>query len=230
MTGAGGTTTAARFLGAAGDIPVDTPRVPAREAARDELADPRYHEHDPNLLERGVDRFWQWIGDLFTGAADAAPGGAAGLVVLALAVIGLGAALWWRLGTPQRPARTERPIRGGTALSAAEHRAAAAAHAAARRWTEACQDRMRALVRALEDRAVLDPRPGRTADEAAAEAGRLLPAYADRLRSSARLFDDVTYGGRTADESAYRALCALDEDLESARPLLAVGTAGGEER
>ena len=35
---------------------------------------------------------------------------------------------------------------------------------------------MRAIVRSLEERALLDLRPGRTADEAAAEAGRSLPA------------------------------------------------------
>ncbi|MFE0200336.1 hypothetical protein ACFW0I_31955, partial [[Kitasatospora] papulosa] len=72
MTGAGGAA-AMRLIGAGEDIPVDTSRVPAREAARDELSDPMYHEHDPNLLERGLDRFWDWIGDLFAGAAGAAP-------------------------------------------------------------------------------------------------------------------------------------------------------------
>ncbi|MCX5412156.1 DUF4129 domain-containing protein [Streptomyces sp. NBC_00059] len=227
MTGAGGTTLAARLIGAGEDIPVDIPRVPAREAAEDELSDPMYHEHDPNLLERGLDRFWDWVGDLMNGAAGAAPGGPLGLVVIILAVIGLGAALWWRLGTPQRTVHSAETLFGGTALSAAGHRDAAAAHAEAHRWTEAVQERMRALVRSLEDRAVLDPRPGRTADEAAAEAGRLLPAHADRLRAAARVFDDVTYGGRTADENAYLSLCTLDQDLEAAKPLLTAGTTRG---
>ncbi|MFB4423977.1 DUF4129 domain-containing protein [Streptomyces sp. QL37] len=227
MTGAGGTTAAVRRIRAGEDIPVDTSRVPAREAARDELSDPMYHEHDPNLLERGLDRFWDWIGDLFAGAADAAPGGPLGLVVLALAVVGLGAALWWRLGTPRRAARSPETLFDSATRSAADHRAAAAAHAEARRWTAAVQERMRALVRSLEDRAVLDPRPGRTADEAAAEAGRLLPAHADRLRAAARLFDDVTYGGRTADEAAYMTLCTLDLELDAAKPLLTTGTARG---
>ncbi|MFI2783238.1 DUF4129 domain-containing protein [Streptomyces sp. ALB3] len=227
MTGAGGTSTAERHIRADGDTPVDTPRVPAREAARDELSDPMYHEHDPNLLERGLDRFWDWIGDLFAGAAGAAPGGPLGLVVVVLAVVGLGSALWWRLGTPRRPVRSPATLFGSTVRSAADHRAAAAAHAEARRWTEAAQERMRALVRSLEDRAVLDPRPGRTADEAAAEAGRLLPPHAERLGAAARLFDDVTYGGRTADEAAYRTLCTLDQDIEAAKPLLTTGTATG---
>lgn len=108
------------------------------------------------------------------GAAGAAPGGPLGLVVVVLAVVGLAAALWWRLGTPRRTARSPETLFGSTARGAADHRAAASAHAEAQRWTEAVQERMRALVRALEDRAVLDPRPGRTADEAAAEAMRLI--------------------------------------------------------
>lgn len=224
MKGAGGSTLAARLDGASGDIPVDIPRVPAREAAEDELSDPMYHEQDPNLLERALDRFWEWVGALLDGAAGAAPGGPLGLVVIALAVIGLGAALWWRLGTPQRTVRTPETLFGGTVRSAAAHRTAAAAHAEAHRWNEAVQERMRALVRSLEDRAVLDPRPGRTADEAAADAGRVLPAHADRLSKAARVFDDVTYGGRTADESAYLTLRTLDLDLDAAKPLTAVGT------
>ncbi|MCT7357033.1 DUF4129 domain-containing protein, partial [Streptomyces sp. 15-116A] len=58
----------------------------------------------------------------------------------------------------------------------------------------------------------------RTADEAAAEAGRALPAHTDRLHAAARAFDDVTYGGRTATEESYRSIAALDRDLERTRP------------
>ncbi|MEU8703954.1 DUF4129 domain-containing protein [Streptomyces sp. NPDC048565] len=228
MTGAGGTTAAVRLIRAGGDIPVDTSRVPAREAARDELSDPMYHEHDPNLLERGLDRFWDWVGDLFAGAAGAAPGGPLGLVVLVLVIVGLGAALWWRLGTPRGTAHLAETLFGDTARSAADHRATAAAHAEGRRWTEAVQERMRALVRSLEDRAVLGPRPGRTADEAAAEAGQLMPAHADRLRAAARVFDEVTYGGRAADESAYLTLRTLDLDLEATKPSPAITGAAGD--
>ncbi|MEV2243513.1 DUF4129 domain-containing protein [Streptomyces sp. NPDC049970] len=227
MTRPGGTTAAGRFIRAGEDIPVDTPRVPAREAARDELSDPMYHEHDPNLVERGMDHFWDWIGGLFDSAAGAAPGGPLGLVLIILAVIGLGAALWWRLGTPQRTLHAPDALFGSTTRSAAGHRTAADAHAEAGRWTEAVQERMRAIVRSLEDRTVLDPRPGRTADEAADEAGRLLPEYTTRLRTAARVFDDVTYGGRTADETAYLSLCRLDQAVEAAEPLLTAGRAEG---
>ncbi|WP_327390096.1 DUF4129 domain-containing protein [Streptomyces microflavus] len=220
MTGAGGTTAARHVIGA-GDIPVDTPRVPAREAAESELSKPMYHENDPNFLQRGLNHFWDWVAGVFDAAAGAAPGGPAGLVVLVLVVIGLAVALWWRLGTPQRSSRPADALFENVGpRSAAQHRAAADAHAAALRWSEAVQERMRALVRSLEERALLDPRPGRTADEAAAEAGRALPDHATRLRSAARDFDDVTYGGRTAGQPTYLALRALDTELDEAKPVL----------
>ncbi|MFJ2702281.1 DUF4129 domain-containing protein [Streptomyces sp. NPDC087428] len=220
MSGVGGTAAARLLVRASGDIPVDTPRVPAREAARHELSKPMYHENDPNLLQRALDHLWQWIGDLLSSASGVAPGGPAGLVVLVLVVLALVAALWWRLGTPQRgPGPSDALFESGP-HSAAEHRRAAETHAAAGRWNQAVQERMRAIVRSLEERALLDPRPGRTADEAAAEAGHPLPAHATRLLAAARQFDDVTYGGRTADEQAYLTLLALDVEVGSTRPEL----------
>nr|WP_202547313.1 DUF4129 domain-containing protein [Streptomyces sp. SID2119] len=180
-----------------------------------------YHENDPSILQRGLNHFWDWVAGVFDAAAGAAPGGPAGLAVLALILIGLAAALWWRLGTPQRSSRTPDALfESDGPRSAAQHRAAADAHAAALRWTEAVQERMRAIVRSLEERALLDPRPGRTADEAATEAGRALPGHATRLRSAARDFDDVTYGGRAAGQPTYLALRALDTELDEAKPVL----------
>ncbi|HEY9328369.1 MAG TPA: DUF4129 domain-containing protein [Streptomyces sp.] len=221
MSGAGGTAAAELLIRASGDIPVDTPRVPAREAARHELSKPMYHENDPNPLQRALDHLWDWIGDLLSTASGAAPGGPAGLVVLVLIVITLIAALLWRLGTPQRTSRGAPDALFESGLrSALEHRAAAEAHAAAGHWSQAVQERMRAIVRSLEERALLDARPGRTADEAAAEAGRTLPAHATRLRAAARTFDDVTYGGRSADQQTYLTVFTLDIDLESATPHL----------
>lgn len=220
MSGAGGTAAAQLLIRASGDIPVDTPRVPGREAARHELSKPMYHENDPNLLQRALDHLWKWIGDLLSSASGAAPGGPAGLVVLVLIVLALVAALWWRLGTPQRGFSPADALFRNGPRSAAEHRTAAEAHAAAGRWNQAVQERMRAIVRSLEERALLDPRPGRTADEAAAEAARPLPAHATRLLAAARQFDDVTYGGRTADQQAYLTVLALDLELGSTKPRL----------
>ncbi|MEU5464586.1 DUF4129 domain-containing protein [Streptomyces althioticus] len=214
--------TAVRLLARGDDEPpVTLPRDPAREAARRELSKQMYHENDLSWLQRALEAFWDWVDDLLGAASTATPGGALGLVVIVVAALAVAAALWWRLGTPRRRPVTAPALFDDRPRSAAEHRAAAEAHAAQGHWNQAIQERMRAVVRALEERALLDPRPGRTADEAAAEAGRALPAHSDRLRTAARDFDDVTYGGRTASEDTYRGLAALDGDLERAKPALA---------
>ncbi|MFD5078509.1 DUF4129 domain-containing protein [Streptomyces sp. NPDC058371] len=209
-------------LARSGDAPpVTTPRDPAREAARRELSKRMYHENDRSLFERALNAFWDWVDRLLGAASTGTPGGLLGLVVIVLAVLAVVGALWWRLGTPRRAPVSSAALFDDRPRSAAEHRAAAEAHAAQGHWNQAVQERMRAVVRSLEERALLDPRPGRTADEAAAEAGRTLPAHADRLRAAARDFDDVTYGGRSAGEATYRGLTALDRDLERSKPVLA---------
>ncbi|MFI6414609.1 DUF4129 domain-containing protein [Streptomyces sp. NPDC050585] len=215
----GGAAAALRPAAADGDgPPLDVPRVPAREAAERELSKPMYGEDEENFLIRAMNAFFEWIGDLFDAASGAAPGGWLGIAVIAVVVVGLVAALWWRLGTPRRSPASADSLFDAGARTAAHHRAAAERHAAAGRWNQAVQERMRAVVRSLEERTLLDPRPGRTADEAAAEAGRTLPAHADELRAAAREFDDVTYGGRTADQRAYQRLKDLDAAVERAKP------------
>ncbi|MEU3983710.1 DUF4129 domain-containing protein [Streptomyces sp. NPDC026672] len=200
--------------------PVTVPRDPAREAARRELSKRMYHENDPSLVQRALNAFWDWLDRMLSAAASATPGGTIGLVVVVLAVVAVVAALWWRLGSPRRRAVSMPALFDERPRSAAEHRAAAEAHAAQGHWNQAVQERMRAVVRALEERALLDVRPGRTADEAAAEAGRTLPSHTDRLRDAAREFDDVTYGGRGASEESYHRMAELDRDLERAKPVL----------
>ncbi|MCK8438878.1 DUF4129 domain-containing protein [Streptomyces sp. D2-8] len=209
----------------ADEPPLTVPRDPAREAARRELSKRMYHEDDPSLFQRALDAFWDWLGKLFNAASTATPGGTLGLVVIILAVIAVLAALWWRLGTPRRQPTSSAALFDDRPRSAADHRATAEAHAAQGHWNQAVQERMRALVRALEERALLDVRPGRTADEAAAEAGRALPAHTDRLRTAARDFDDVTYGGRSATEQSYHRIAELDRDLERTKPHLATSSA-----
>lgn len=201
--------------------PVTTPRTPAREAAERELSKPAYHQHDPSLLQRSFDWLWDHIGSLLSAAARATPGGWAGLTVLVCAAVLLVVALRLRLGA-LRPG----PTSDGDTLfdnhprSAAGHRKAAEAHATAHRWSEAVQERMRAIVRDLEERALLDRRPGRTADEAASEAGRTLPDHAEALRAAAHAFDEVAYANRPADASTYGALRDLDTALQRDKPRL----------
>lgn len=210
----------------ADEPPLTIPRDPAREAARRELAKRMYHENDPSWFQRALNAFWDWVGKLFDAASSATPGGALGLVVVIAVILLVAGALWWRLGTPRRGPSSSAALFDDRPRSAADHRAAAEAHAAQGHWNQAVQERMRAIVRSLEERALLDIRPGRTADEAAAEAGRALPSHSDRLRSAARDFDDVTYGGRSATEQSYHRIADLDRDLERTKPVLTNNTSG----
>ncbi|OEJ32226.1 DUF4129 domain-containing protein [Streptomyces subrutilus] len=225
MSTGGLITRATALLPGAETPPVTTPREPAREAAEHELSKPMYHENDPGPLDRALRKFLGWIDDLFEAASGATPGGTLGLVVIVLLVVLAATALWWRLGAPGRIPAGAGVLFDDGIRSAADHRTAAEAHAAAGRWTEAVQERMRALVRSLEERTLLDPRPGRTADEAAAEAAVSLPDHAADLRAAARTFDDVTYGGRSADPDTYARLRTLDLTLDRAKPLLTGPTA-----
>ncbi|MFJ2906857.1 DUF4129 domain-containing protein [Streptomyces sp. NPDC087212] len=218
-----GSLTRLRLTACGDEPPLTVPRDPAREAARRELSKGMYHENDPSLIERALNAFWDWVDKLFDAASSATPGGPLGLLVIVVAVLAVIGALWWRLGTPRRQPTSAATLFDDRPRSAAEHRSAAEAHAAQGHWNQAVQERMRAIVRSLEERALLDVRPGRTADEAAAAAGRPLPSHADRLRAAARDFDDVTYGGRTATETSYRRIADLDRDLDRTRPQLTAG-------
>lgn len=206
--------------------PITIPRGAAHRAAEHELSRPAYHDHDPNLVQRATDWFWNHAEHLIEHAAGATPGGWVGLTVVAAGVALAAVALRLRLGRLRTPATAARALFPDHPLSAAEHRIAAEHHAAAERWDDAVRERMRAVVRALEERALLDHRPGRTADEATADAAHLLPDHADSLRRAARAFDDVRYGGRHATEHTYRELRTLDGELERARPRITAGSPG----
>ncbi|SNT54575.1 DUF4129 domain-containing protein [Actinacidiphila glaucinigra] len=202
------------------DVPVTIPRGPAREAAEDELSKGIYHRDDPSLLERALNWLWEKFDHLMDTASGATPGGTAGLVTIVVVVVLLVIALRLRLGKLRAQPTTGTGLFADAPRTAAEHRATAEEHARHSRWSEAVRERMRAIVRSLEERTLLDPRPGRTADEAAAEAGRALPGLAARLADAARTFDDVTYGDRPGTPGAYAALRELDTEVQRAKPRL----------
>lgn len=77
-------------------------------------------------------------------------------------------------------------------------------------------ERFRAIVATLEERSVLDEQPGRTADEAARDAGFALPARADQLAAAARLFDAIHYGSGDATEDDDRRMRDLDRAISGA--------------
>jgi hypothetical protein len=126
----------------------------------------------------------------------------------------------------------EHPLFALATRSAAEHRRVADAAAAMGDWDTAVQERFRAVIRTLEERGLIEDRPGRTADEAATAGGAVLPASADALARSARTFDSIAYGGRPASPEQDEQLRSLDAAVSTARPFagrgvpLASGRAG----
>lgn len=199
-------------------VPVEPDRGTARGWARDELADPVYEAAQPGLFERAFTWLWDRLSDL---EVPEGPAGGIGLAVLVLLVLLGVAVVVLVVGPGRRAARVrDHEVFADTTRTADEHRAAADEHAAGGRWDLAVRERFRAVVRSLEERTVLDPRPGRTADEAAREAAASLPGTAEDLTRGARVFDDVWYGGRAASPEHDQQLRALDDAVAATRPVL----------
>lgn len=207
------------LLRKAGEVPVDLSRDEAREAARRELADPAYSQDDPGLLERLLIWVEQGLRELLAQAAAATPGGWQGLLVLAILIVVIAAVVRYRLGPlARRAARSRDDLFGTAELTADDHRRAADRAAARQDWADAVRERLRAIIRDLEERDLLDPRPGRTADEAARDAGGVLPELRQDLLRAASVFDEVWYGGRPATPAMHEILRDLDSRVARSRP------------
>lgn len=205
------------------DVPVELDRASARAAARAELARPEYQVDRPGLVERLLGWLREEVGHLLDRAASASPGGWFGICVLVVLAVLAVVVLRRRLGPLARTTAADLALFTGRELTADDHRRAADEHAAAGRWADAVRERLRAVVRDLEARGLLEPRPGRTAHEAADEAGAALPERADELCAGARLFDDIWYGGRPATREHDADLRSLDGQVRATRPTAGSG-------
>lgn len=197
-------------LVAAGSPPDPVTRAAAQAAARAELAKRAYHRNDPSLIDRGLVWLLKKLGKLLENGARHAPGHQIGLLLILLIVAAVVAVVVTRVGTLRRSSHGDEAIFDVEQTTADEHRRRADAFAKAGEWAEAIRERLRAIARELEQRGVLDPRPGRTAAELSREAGAQLPALADDLRNAASIFDRVWYGGRTATAADEELLRRLD--------------------
>jgi hypothetical protein len=198
----------------------------AREAARRELSKGIYHRNDEPLAVRVFNAVQRWISHLFHTVSKHAPGGGAGAIALLLAAIVLLGLVWWRVGLVRRTASLQRPVLDSRRTTSGDLLREAEAAVVAGRWDDAVVARMRALALGLEERGVVDTRPGRTADELAAEVGRSMPAATAALRAAASAFDAVAYGRRPATRDTYDVIVAAADMVEHeqrGRRLLAAG-------
>lgn len=192
--------------------------------AREELAHPEYARARPSLFQRAV----SWLLDRIDALAANTGLGTGQLValVVTVAVVAVVALVLLRRTVRLQVAAEARAggdVLAGSTETGAQHRARAAAAVAAGQYDVAVRESMRAVARRLDERALLDPRPGRTADEIAVEAARLLPELAAELREGARVFDDVAYGSVRADAARAEQMRRLDERVEATKPVVLAG-------
>ncbi len=100
---------------------------------------------------------------------------------------------------------------------AARHRRDAELAAASGDWAEAIRERFRAVIGTLDERGLLPERADRTADEAARDAGAILPGHGAALEAAARAFDEVEYGEYVGTAAGYAVISEVDEAVRTER-------------
>lgn len=206
------------------DMPVTPDDGEARSWLSDELSKTVYQDAKPGLLERLLTTIGQWLADVLRNVTAVDPD--LGVVLIgfgAIAVILL--AVW--LIRPRRNARTrELPgiFDGTTVHTAAEHRAHAAAAAGNGRYDDGLTEILRAVIVSAEERGVLDPAPGRTADEVSALLQSVFPGRRSGIGWLTSRFNEVRYGNGSAGAGDYGRAAALEEALQGEHPQRHRGT------
>jgi hypothetical protein len=191
-------------------------RDAAHQAAQDELDKPIYSKG--SVEQQLTDWLNEMLYRLIQQTASIPGGWFTAMVLLILLVIGVAVAV-------QIMRRTMRNKHGGDyqlfetgQLTASQHRATAENYAAEENWAAAIRHRLRAVARQLEETGVLNPAPGRTANELARDASAALPHLTGELSQAATAFNDVTYGERPGTQDSYRMIADLDDHLRSRAP------------
>ncbi|GEL97689.1 DUF4129 domain-containing protein [Cellulomonas terrae] len=197
-------------------VPVDPDAPTARRWATEELLDPVYHEQR-SLLASLLDWIAEQLAGLRTPAA-LSPLAVLAVVLVLVAVVGIAFLVAGPVRLSRRGGADRRVLADGDARTSDEIRAAADAAATAGDFATAVLERFRAIVRGLEERAVLDERAARTAHEAALAAAARLPALGSELVAAGRTFDDVAYGDVPATAQDEVRLRGLDARVQDARP------------
>ncbi|MFF2344290.1 DUF4129 domain-containing protein [Pseudarthrobacter sp. NPDC058119] len=201
---------------------VEPPVLPGADEARrwaaDELTKAEYRDAAPSWLDSLWRNFLDWLQSLDGSPGDAAPVPSP-VIALVVAAIIAAAVILARPRLNARVRQAKDVFESETVLTAVDYRNRAETAAAAGRWGDAVVDRFRALVRSAENRTILDPQPGRTADEAANALSVPFAGEAGRLARAAATFDGIRYGSRAAGSSDYQDMVALDAALDAAKPI-----------
>lgn len=187
-------------------LTADAPATPsaeeARQAAQHELQKTIYQEQ-PSLLQLIFDWLEKHLGP--ESLVPVVPAWVSYLIVLIITIVLIVAII--RLSTRITLARRRRQ---SSALFEDERDALSltkSANDAAKQgdFATAVVERFRAIIRSLDERALLDEYPGMTAHEAAVLGSTALPDLRDNFGYAGNLFDVVRYGEipSTADQDAW---------------------------
>lgn len=200
------------------DPPLDPSAEQGRELVRAEMRKLPYGEHK-GIVERVTD----WINEQFARVSISAGGGLGKVLLLVGAVALVALAIYVipriRGGRLARPDKADSGVLEEAGLSAADYRSRAQQAERSGDHSSALLDWFRAIVRSGEERALLDQRPGGTAHELGLALGAFFPDDLVDLRRAANRFDEVRYGGRSADSASSAAMRELDQRIQARRPL-----------
>jgi Domain of unknown function (DUF4129) len=202
---------------------IDIDRDAARQAAQSELSQPIYTKAS------ATQQFLDWINELLYRLLQTTASIPGGWLTTAVLLTLLAVAVVVAIHLARRTMRTRRggdyQLFEAAQLTADQHRQTAENYAAEGNWTAAIRHRLRAIARQLEETGILNPAPGRTANELARDAGAALPHLTDELSQAATAFNDVTYGEVPGTQAAYQTIVDLDNHLRMRAPA-AAATAG----
>jgi hypothetical protein len=198
---------------------IDIDRDAAHQAAESELNQPIYTKAS------ATQQFLDWINELLYRLLQktaSIPGGwLTAAVLLTLLAIAVVVAIHIARRTMRTRRRGDYQLFEATQLTAAQHRETAERYAAEGNWSAAIRHRLRAIARQLEETGILNPAPGRTANELARDAAEALPHLTDELSQAATTFNDVTYGEVPGTQAAYQMIVDLDNHLRMRAPAAA---------
>jgi hypothetical protein len=210
----------------AAGVPVTPDRQGAQQQAGQELAQGKYHvQPSPTPSGASSSPSPSVASPSPTPTPTASHHSSTGtilLVILLIVVLGTALLLLLRkMGKPRKDhaGKDVKPkhLAGGAGeaplFGAALHRHNAEQAARGGDWQEAIRERFRAVIATLDERRLLPERADRTADEAARDAGDLLPEHAGALHEAARAFDEVEYGDYLGTPEGYAVIGAVDEAI-----------------
>jgi len=202
---------------------VEPPVLPGADEAQrwaaEELAKPEYRDAAPSWLDSLWRNFLDWLQSLDGSPGEAGPVPSP-VIALVIAAIIAAAVILARPRLNARVRQARDVFERETVLTAADYRNRAETAAAAGQWGDAVVDRFRAMVRSAENRTILDPQPGRTADEAANALSVPFAGEAGRLARAAATFDGIRFGSRAAGSADYQDMVALDAALDATKPAM----------